>query len=201
KVTVDVKALGVDMVSLSAHKLGGPQGIGALAMPCDGLELTPLIGGGGQERGRRAGTENVPGIVGFGVAARDAAVGLDHLALWRDTLEKKAQAVRPACRILGAGAPRLPNTSCLALPGLSGEVLVMALDLAGVAVSAGSACSSGKVAPSHVLKVMGHAALAGAAIRISLGWNSRAGDVDRFIEAWSAVAARAARDRSAASAA
>jgi cysteine desulfurase len=193
KIAVDFSALGVDLMAVSAHKLGGPAGVGALIV-ADHVHLTARQRGGGQERGRRAGTENLAGIVGFGVAAEIAAAELGamaKLADLRDDLERRARAAVPGAILFGREAPRLPNTTCLALPGLSSEVQVMALDLAGVAVSAGSACSSGKVQPSHVLRAMGaDAAAAGSAIRISLGWRSTAEDVDHFLEAWCALAAR-----------
>lgn len=192
KIAIDFAALGVDMLTLSAHKLGGPQGVGALVLR-EGVELAPLVGGGGQERGRRAGTENVAGIAGFGAAATAARADLDsgepdRIARLRDGLEA---ALPPQAVIHGAGRPRLPNTSCIGLPGLSGETQVMALDLAGVAVSSGSACSSGKVRPSHVLAAMGCAPdEAQSAIRVSLGWASTAADVERFLVAWRGLARR-----------
>jgi cysteine desulfurase len=193
KIPVDFNALGVDLMTVSGHKLGGPAGVGALIV-ADHVTLTAQQRGGGQERGRRAGTENLAGIVGFGTAAEIAAAELGamaKLADLRDGLEQRATAAVPGAVVFGRDAPRLSNTTCLALPGLSSEVQVMALDLAGVAVSAGSACSSGKVQPSHVLRAMGaDAATAGSAIRISLGWGSTAEDVDRFLEAWCALAAR-----------
>ena len=193
RITVDFRALGADLMALSAHKLGGPPGVGALIV-ADHVDLASRQRGGGQERGRRAGTENLPGIVGFGVAAEIAAAGLDamaKLADLRDDLERRATAAVPGAILFGRDAVRLSNTSCLALPGLTSEVQVMALDLAGVAVSAGSACSSGKLQPSHVLRAMGaDAAVAGSAIRISLGWRSTAADVERLLEAWCALAAR-----------
>jgi cysteine desulfurase len=195
KVPVDVRALGVDLLSLSAHKLGGPQGVGALYL-ADGVALEAALRGGGQERGRRAGTENVPGIAGFGAAAAAAKRGLAafaNIAELRASLETAVLARSNRARIAGAEAPRLPNTSCIVLGGVASETQVMALDLAGVAVSAGSACSSGKVRPSHVLAAMGlPAEEAASAIRVSLGWASAPGDVDRFVEAWSAIAARRA---------
>jgi len=195
KIAVDVRALGVDLLSLSAHKLGGPQGAGALFVS-PRVALAGQLRGGGQERGRRAGTENVPGIAGFGAAASAARRDLlifGRLALIRDRIEADVLAASNAARIAGAGAPRLPNTSCIALPGLSSETQVMALDLAGIAVSAGSACSSGKVRPSHVLSAMGAPAdEASAAIRVSLGWRSTAADADRFVAAWRKMAARRA---------
>ena len=196
KIPVDMAALGVDLLSLSAHKLGGPQGVGALIV-AEGIELAPLLLGGGQERRHRAGTENLPGIAGFGAAAECALAGLERmagLAELRDRLERRLRARAPEIEIYGGGAPRLPNTSCFGTPGLAAEIQVMALDLAGIAVSAGAACSSGKVAPSHVLGAMGASeAEAGSAIRVSLGWDSGAADIERFLEAWSALYSRSAR--------
>lgn len=187
KLPVAVGRLGVDLLSLSAHKLGGPQGVGALWVR-EGLEISPLLLGGGQERRRRAGTENLIGIAGFGAAAEAALAELDHaraLAAWRDAMEQRLLAAEPNARVFGAEAPRLPNTSCLASPRLTAELQLMALDLAGFAVSSGSACSSGKVGPSHVLAAMGvPAPLLSNAIRISLGWASRARDLEAFAEAW-----------------
>jgi cysteine desulfurase len=195
KIPVDVGALGADLLSLSAHKLGGPQGVGALYVS-ERIALAPALRGGGQERGRRAGTENVPGIAGFGAAAAAARRDLGafaRVAELRDKLEAAVLARSNRARIAGAGVRRLPNTSCIVLPGVASETQVMALDLAGVAVSAGSACSSGKVRTSHVLAAMGlPAEEAASAIRVSLGWASQSADVDRFVEAWSAMAARRA---------
>ena len=193
KIVVDFNALGADLMTVSAHKLGGPAGVGAVIV-ADHVNLAAQQRGGGQERGRRAGTENLAGIVGFGVAAEIAAAELGTaagLAALRDELERRAMAAVPGAVLFGREVARLPNTSCLALPGVSSELQVMALDLAGVAVSAGSACSSGKVQPSHVLRAMGaDAATAGSAIRVSLGWQSTAEDVERILEAWCALAAR-----------
>jgi cysteine desulfurase len=187
--------LGVDLLTLSAHKLGGPAGVGALIL-AEGLEPEALIRGGGQEKRKRAGTENLLGIVGFGTAARlarDELPAAAELASLRDRLEREALAGAPHARIMGAGAARVPNTSCLVLPGLLGETQVMALDLAGVAVSAGSACSSGKVKPSHVLAAMGaDAVTAASAIRVSFGWTSDDEAVDRFLTAWFTLARRSA---------
>ena len=194
KLALDLEALGVDMISLSAHKLGGPPGVGALVLAAD-LEVAAGLRGGGQERGRRAGTENLPGIVGFGAAAQAALAGLDGaagLADLRDELERRLRRLVPDIRIFAAAAPRLANTCCFAAPGLAAEIQVMALDLAGVAVSAGSACSSGKVAPSHVLAAMGAGAAAADAIRVSLGWTSAAADIEHFLEAWGALYSRGA---------
>nr|WP_274389784.1 cysteine desulfurase family protein [Azospirillum doebereinerae] len=189
-------ALGADLMTLSAHKLGGPAGVGALVL-AEGLEPDALIRGGGQERRKRAGTENLLGIVGFGAAARlaleEIAAAADLAAL-RDRLEREALAAVPQARVMGASAARVANTSCLVLPGVPGETQVMGLDLAGVAVSAGSACSSGKVKPSHVLAAMGEdATAASSAIRVSLGWTSDDEAVDRFLAAWITVARRSGR--------
>jgi cysteine desulfurase len=196
KIPLDMAALGVDLMSLSAHKLGGPQGVGAL-LAAEAVSLRPLLRGGGQERSRRAGTENLPGIAGFGAAALGAAAELadyGQVAGLRDDLERQIVARAPSARIFGAEAPRLANTSCLTMPGVGAETQVMALDLAGVAVSAGSACSSGKVRPSHVLAAMGVAEPeSGWAIRVSLGRDSLAEDVKAFLEAWTALYNRTGR--------
>ena len=174
-----------DFLSLSAHKIGGPVGIGALLVP-EPFELVPLLRGGGQERRRRAGTENVPGACGF--AAALAAVREEETArvrALRDGLERELEARVPDVRILGRQAPRLANTSCIAMPGVPAELQVVRLDLEGFAVSAGSACSSGKVTRSHVLEAMGlPPEIAGCAIRVSLGWGTAAQEVDAFVEAW-----------------
>ena len=189
KITVDIGTLGVDMMSLSAHKMGGPQGTGALVVVGD-TPIDASFRGGGQERGRRAGTENVPGIAGFGAAARMAKDQLSEFAAlgaWRDGIEALI-VDRAAVRIFGHDAPRLANTSCLTMPGVTAEQQIIALDLLGVAVSAGSACSSGKVEPSHVLAAMGaDADDAATAIRVSLGWNTTEKDVGCFVDAWAAV--------------
>ncbi len=194
KIGLKPALLGADLVSLSAHKLGGPQGVGALVVADDG-PVRPLLRGGGQERGRRAGTENVTGIAGFGAAAR-AVAGLlteeaDRVCRLRDDLERRLLEAAPDARIFGRDAPRLPNTACVAMPGVRSEVQVMSFDLAGVAVSAGSACSSGKVRPSHVLQAMGVPAdLADSSVRVSLGWASTDADVDAFMAAWLALYGR-----------
>ena len=183
KVPVDLRDLGVDYLSLSAHKIGGPTGVGALVVR-DGAPLSPALRGGGQESNRRAGTENVAGIAGFGAAAALAAPGLD-LAVLRDGVELSLVQIAPAAKIFGAGARRLSNTSCVSMPGVPAETQVLALDLAGVCISAGAACSSGKVQRSPVLEAMGvPAADAACAIRISLGWNSGSADIERLIAAW-----------------
>jgi cysteine desulfurase len=193
RIEVNFHALGVDYLSLSAHKLGGPKGAGALIIR-DGAQLPAFIAGGGQERRRRAGTENVPAIAGFGAAARAALRNLatmDRVRALRDRVEAEAKAITPEAVVIGADAERLPNTTCIALPGASAETLVIALDLTGIAVSAGAACSSGKVGASHVLEAMGlAAALARSAIRVSLGPASTEADVAAFAAAWAHVAAR-----------
>ena len=195
RLPLSLSGLGVDLMTLSAHKLGGPTGVGALIL-AEGLEPEALIRGGGQERRKRAGTENLLGIVGFGAAARlalDRLAEAADLAALRDRLEREALAAMPRARVMGAGAARVANTSCVMLPGLPGETQVMTLDLAGVAVSAGSACSSGKVKPSHVLAAMGEDdRSAASAIRVSLGWTSDDEAVDRFLAAWTAMARRSA---------
>lgn len=183
KVPVDLRDLGVDYLSLSAHKIGGPTGVGALVVR-EGAPLSPALRGGGQESNRRAGTENVAGIAGFGAAAVLAAPGRDLAAL-RDGLELSLVQIAPAAKIFGAGARRLSNTSCVSMPGVPAETQVLALDLAGVCISAGAACSSGKVQRSPVLEAMGlQAADADCAVRISLGWNSGSADIERLIAAW-----------------
>jgi cysteine desulfurase len=203
KLPLDRARLGADLISLSAHKLGGPQGVGALVIAAD-LGLTALQTGGGQERGRRAGTENVPGIVGFGRACALAAEGLaayGRLADLRDRAELQLREIAPAARVFGAGSSRLPNTLCITMPGVPAATQVMALDLAGVMVSAGAACSSGKVRPSQVLRAMGATPdEAASAIRISLGWDSRDADIDHLVEAWGALYARAGRSPTASAA-
>ncbi|MBS0224312.1 MAG: cysteine desulfurase [Proteobacteria bacterium] len=184
KADVDFHGLGVDYLSLSAHKFGGPSGIGALVVR-DGAPLLPDRRGGGQERYRRAGTENIAGIAGFGVAAEEAARSSSDVAPMRDRLESELLRIGPGAVVHGADAPRLGNTSCISMPGVKAETQVMALDLAGICVSAGAACSSGKVGRSGVLEAMGvPAAQAAAAIRISVGWNTTSGDIERLIAAW-----------------
>jgi len=201
RVPLDLTALGADMASLSAHKLGGPKGVGALVLR-KGVAVEPLLKGGGQERRRRAGTENVAGIVGFGVAAELAAAELDRtlaIAGLRDALEARARSLVPEAVVLSARVARLPNTSCIAVPGTKAETLVIGLDLAGIAVSSGSACSSGKVEASHVLSAMGVAGeLTQGAIRVSLGRDSTPADIDRFVEAWGALIKRLKQSREAA---
>ena len=180
-----------DMMTISAHKFGGPKGAGALVMLRCGLPVAALLNGGGQERGYRAGTENVAAIAGFGAAAEAAAddfAGLARMAVLRDALEAAIIRIAPDAVIFAHHAERLPNTTCFAVPGMEAETLVIAMDLAGVAVSAGSACSSGKIARSHVLDAMGAAqGLIGGAIRVSLGWNTDEAGIEQFVTAWGKI--------------
>jgi len=175
-----------DYMTLSGHKLGGPQGAGALIVR-SGAPFAPQLVGGGQQKGLRAGTENLPGIAGFGAAAR--AVQGDgeervRVAQLRDDFEKKLKAAIPGVTVFGEKVPRLCSTSNVAVPGLTGENIVIALDLDGVLVSSGSSCSSGKITPSHVLSAMGVAEnLAGASLRVSFGWNSTPIDADAVVAA------------------
>ena len=188
KTPIEAYALGADTLSISAHKLGGPAGSGALVVCC-GLDLTRRINGGGQERGRRGGTENLSGIAGFGAAAEAAAAGIDHFAgqaTWRDATAARLKAEAGAV-VLGEGAPRLANTLCFATPGFASELQVMALDLAGVMISSGSACSSGKVKASHVVEAMGRPDLATCAVRVSGGWATTEADWTAFADAWLAA--------------
>ncbi len=194
RIGIDMAALGLDLLTLSAHKMGGPQGVGALAL-ASGVAITPRLRGGGQERGRRAGTENLPGIAGFGAAAADVDQATDKigdLATLRGELESRIKALAPQSSVLGAAASRLANTSCITMPGVAAETQVVALDLAGFAVSAGAACSSGKVGPSHVLAAMGvDVEIASTAIRVSLGADNDIVDIERFVAAWRALYGRA----------
>ena len=192
---LNFSASGADYMTVSAHKLGAPQGAGALIVT-DGAPLAPQIGGGGQEMRRRSGTENVAAIAGFGAAAEEAAeFGSEKarvLAL-RDRFELELKNVFPEVIIFGAAAERLPNTSNFAIPGLSAETALIALDLDGVAVSSGSACSSGKVKPSHVLAAMGvPQELARSGIRVSFGWSNRDEDVDVALASLRRLVARRA---------
>ena len=188
----DLAASGADLISVSSHKLGGPQGAGALIARNEDLRVPPLMRGGGQERGRRAGTENVAAIAGFGAAAEEARKVLGLEAVWlaglRDAAEKGVQAISREAVILSAAVARLPNTLCFAVPGIAAETAVIAFDLEGVALSAGAACSSGKVGPSTALAAMQAAPeIAKGAMRVSLGWSSREEDISRFLDVWKRV--------------
>jgi cysteine desulfurase len=190
RIPCDIGALGADLMTLSAHKIGGPKGVGALIRASDDIHFAePLIRGGGQERGLRAGTENVAGIAAFGAAAAAARVQAREesaaMLVLRNRLEMELREITPRAVIFGEGAPRLPNTTLFALPGMKAETAVIAFDLEGVAVSSGAACSSGKVQPSHVLAAMSVSpALTQAAVRVSLGWETTEADLLRFLDAW-----------------
>jgi cysteine desulfurase len=188
KIPFDIKSIRADLITLSAHKIGGPKGVGALVMAEEVQGLEPLLRGGGQELGRRAGTENVAGIAAFGAAARAAMAALqgdaERLQNLRGRLEA-GLARTPGMILLAADVPRLPNTTLFTVPGLRAETAVIGFDLAGIAVSSGSACSSGKVQPSHVLEAMGFDPdLAQGAVRLSMGWSTSSADIDRCLEAW-----------------
>jgi len=192
KIPFDIKVMNADLVTLSAHKIGGPKGVGALALAEGLLGFEPLLRGGGQELGHRAGTENVAGIAGFGAAAKAATGALERDAFrlenLRNRLEKGLRQT-PGAIVFSDSAPRLPNTTLFTAPGLKAETAVIGFDLAGIAVSSGSACSSGKVQPSHVLEAMGFGPkLAQGAVRLSLGWSTSDADIDRCLEAWRKLA-------------
>jgi cysteine desulfurase len=182
-----------DSLALSGHKLGGPPGAGALLLR-PGLHLPALIAGGGQERGRRGGTEPLPAIAGMAAAAAAAVPeAAMRLAALRDRIAAGLRSLAPEAVIAGEAAPRLPNTLAIVLPGVPAETQVIALDLMGLRVSAGAACSSGKVARSHVLAAMGFGEAAGCGIRVSLPWNAAEDAPERFLEAWAAMRARLSR--------
>jgi len=190
RIACRIGELGADLMSLSAHKLGGPQGAGALVSRGDIHIGEPLIKGGGQERGLRAGTENVAAIAGFGAAAAVAANQADaaRMAGSRDRLEAGIKAILPEALIFGESAPRLPNTTLFAVPGMKAETAIISFDLNGIAVSSGSACSSGKVQASHVLAAMGvEPSLAQGAVRVSLGWSTSESDIENLLNALTKV--------------
>ncbi len=192
KIPFNFNNLMADLVTLSAHKIGGPKGTGALVL-AEGISgLEPILRGGGQELSRRAGTENVAGIAGFGAAAKAALTELKADAIrlvgLRDRLENGLRQTAGAI-FFAEDAPRLPNTTLFTVPGLRAETAVIGFDLAGIAVSSGSACSSGKVQPSHVLQAMGFGPeIAQGAVRLSLGWSTSEADVDCCLEAWRTLA-------------
>jgi len=198
RIPCDIRALGADLLTLSAHKIGGAKGAGALVRAGEHIHFAdPLIRGGGQERGLRAGTENVAGIAAFGAAAaaarRQLAEEAAHMLALRTLVEEGLRAISSQAVILGAAAERLPNTTLLALDGIKAETAVIALDLEGIAVSAGAACSSGKVQSSHVLAAMG-VSLGRGALRVSLGWTTTKADIERFLSAWRKLAGALSRD-------
>ena len=190
RIACRIGELGADLMSLSAHKLGGPQGAGALVSRGDIHIGEPLIKGGGQERGLRAGTENVAAIAGFGAATAAAANQADaaRMADSRDRLEAGIKAILPEALIFGQSAPRLPNTTLFAVPGMKAETAIISFDLNGIAASSGSACSSGKVQASHVLAAMGvEPSLAQGAVRVSLGWSTSESDIENLLDALTKV--------------
>lgn len=200
KIPLDLEALGADTLSLAAHKLGGPQGCGALLWRTDATRPVKRLHGGGQERGLRAGTENLAGIAGFGAAADAARAELAaghpaEQAQHRDAAVAAIRSVVPEVVVFGEAAPRLPNTLFFATPEFTAERQVMALDLGGVMVSAGAACASGKAKSSRVAEMMGREDLASCAIRISGGWNTTPADWVRFTEVWLAAHERWAANR------
>jgi cysteine desulfurase len=212
RISCDINALGADFMTISGHKIGAPKGVGALIKRSESLHLDPLIKGGGQERGARAGTENVAAIAGMGAAASDcvttasaqaptasssnptasssdpAASDYARQMALRAALESGLKSITPAVVIFGADSPRLPNTTLFSVPGLKAETALIAFDLEGVAVSSGAACSSGKVQPSHVLAAMGLPLdLARGAVRVSLGPTTTESEINHFLEAWNRV--------------
>ncbi|HHZ07189.1 MAG TPA: cysteine desulfurase [Rhizobiales bacterium] len=199
RISLNIAESCVDFLILSSHKIGGPKGAGAIVAASDLAMPAPLVRGGGQERGHRAGTENVPGLAGFGAAARAAREGLAHVAelgALRDRIEAMLARHEPAVEIFGRDAPRLANTTFFALPGVKAETAQIAFDLAGVALSAGSACSSGKVGPSHVLKAMGRNDAAGA-LRVSIGHATSERDIALLEKALLGLLARRERTKAA----
>ena len=199
KIPLDMAETGADLLTLSAHKIGSPKGVGALVLS-EGLSgLEPLLRGGGQELSRRAGTENVAGIAAFGAAAAAAMAALSaeggRLRALQERLERGLR-LTPDVIVFSSSVQRLPNTTLFTVPGLKAETAVIGFDLAGIAVSSGSACSSGKVQPSHVLKAMGfEAEIAQGAVRLSMGWSTRDADVDRCLEGWRKLADNLLKDQ------
>lgn len=188
KIPFDINAVGADLATFAAHKIGGPKGVGALVMREGIGGLDPVLRGGGQELGRRAGTENVAGIAGFGAAVKAALQALPEdvkrMATLRDRLENGLRGIAGAT-IFADDVERLPNTVLFTAPGLKAETAVIGFDLEGIAASSGSACSSGKVQPSHVLSAMGYdPVVAQGAVRLSLGWSTEPEDINRALEAW-----------------
>jgi cysteine desulfurase len=198
KIPFDINRMNADLVTLSAHKIGGPKGAGALILGDGLLGFEPLLRGGGQELGHRAGTENVAGIAGFGAAARAAMDVLEGEAVRLESLRNRLESgLRHTANVIvfSDDLPRLPNTTLFTVPGLRAETAVIGFDLAGIAVSSGSACSSGKVQPSHVLQAMGFGPeLAKGAVRLSLGRSTSSAEIDRCLEAWRKLAGTLLKD-------
>lgn len=191
KIPCDIRSMKADLVSISAHKLGGPKGVGAVLLNQGVGALDALIRGGGQERGHRAGTENIAGIVGFGAAVEAMMASMGEEARQEDLRNRLEMGLRQTRGVIVfcADVPRLPNTTLFTAPGLKAETAVIGFDLEGIAVSSGSACSSGKVQPSHVLRAMGVGPeLAKGAVRLSLGWSTTEADIDRCLQAWRKLA-------------
>ncbi len=198
KIPFDLASVGADLLTLSAHKIGGPKGVGAVVL-ADGVELEAQLRGGGQEKGRRAGTENVAGVAGFGAAVRAALAAREgdssRIVRLRTRLEGGLQETSGAI-IFAGEAQRLPNTVLFTFPDLRAETAVIGFDLAGIAVSSGSACSSGKVQPSHVVEAMGYGVeLAQGAVRLSLGWSTTEADIDSALKAWRMLASSLLKGR------
>jgi len=192
KIPFNIKVIGADIATLSAHKIGGPKGVGAVVLAEGLVGLEPLLRGGGQELGRRAGTENVAGIMGFGAAVKIASEARESDAIRLEALRSRLEnglRQTPGVLVFSADALRLPNTTLFTVPGLKAETAVIGFDLAGVAVSSGSACSSGKVQPSQVLQAMGFGpGFARGAVRLSLGWSTSEADIDCCLKAWRKLA-------------
>ncbi len=192
KIPIDINRLKADLMTLSGHKIGGPKGVGAVVLAEDMQGLEPLLRGGGQELGRRAGTENVAGIAAFDAAAKAAMAALDVDTVRLEGLQNRLELglkQTPGMIVFSEAVPRLPTTTLFTVPGLKAETAVIGFDLAGIAVSSGSACSSGKVQPSHVLDAMGFPRdLAQGAVRLSLGWSTSEADIDLTLQAWRKLA-------------
>jgi len=188
KISFDINGLNADLITVSGHKIGGPKGVGAVVLAEGVRGLEPLLRGGGQELGRRAGTENVAGIAGFGAAVKAAMDSLQNDAVRFENLRNRLETglrQTPGAIVFSGDVPRLPNTTLFTVPGMRAETAVIGFDLEGIAVSSGSACSSGKVQPSHVLEAMGFGPeIAQGAVRLSLGWSTSQAEIDRCLEAW-----------------
>jgi cysteine desulfurase len=192
KISFDINGLNADLITVSGHKVGGPKGVGAVVLAEGVRGLEPLLRGGGQELGRRAGTENVAAIAGFGAAVKAAMDSLQNDAIRFENLRNRLETglrQTPGAIVFADDVPRLPNTTLFTVPGMRAETAVIGFDLEGIAVSSGSACSSGKVQPSHVLEAMGFGPeIAQGAVRLSLGWSTSSADIDRCLEAWRKLA-------------